>query len=554
MRSVRGSKGVFLVALMAAGPLWAEGEISPAELGRQLVVRFGCPGCHEAASPAFTGLRRVGPDLRRLAAKTTPAWTFRWVTAPRELRPSTWMPHFFDDGDPAEVRAIVAYLLASSDRVEYPPPPAGDAASGEALFNSVGCTGCHRREAAAGRLGEPYRLHGPNLIHLGSKVNAAWLFAWLKDPRQYAPETAMPRLRLSDREAADLTAFLMASRAPEDEAGALPPATAEDVKAGQEAVALYGCYGCHLIAGFENAEKHAGILSSAAGFSGHGVSGLPDFGLSAREVEAIRTAMASAGEAAAAIVEGRKLVAQYNCRGCHLVEGRGGAVEATLGPDRGLLPPSLQSEGSRVQPEWLAAFLADPGRVVLRPWLTVRMPTFSFSAAEIHAAVAYFAALEAEQLALAPAAPPAARSVALGRETFQLLECARCHPSGAAAAQALGVAAADLAPSLEIARRRLRYAWMPRWIKDPQSWLPGTRMPTFFFAARTGGFSTPFAAALDAPALAEPKARLRQHFATEAELEAFLCDAEAVIAAMRDYVWSLGEGQTGGGDVVRDLR
>lgn len=538
---------LLVLAALVAGPAGGDGEIPREDIGRQLVLRLGCPDCHQVAGPAFAGLRRSGPDLRRLAAKTTPGWIFRWLSAPRELSPATWMPHFFDDGDSAEVGAIVAYLESSSGAAEYPPAPAGDPARGEALFDSVGCTGCHLREATTGRHGEPYRLQGPNLLHLGSKVDAAWLFAWLRNPRQYAPETVMPDLRLSEREAADLTAFLMASRAPET--AAEPPSTtaADALEAGREAIAFYGCYGCHLIAGFEGAGWHAGALGPVEDFAGHGLVGLPDFGLSAREVDAIRAALTNAGEADAALVEGRKLVAQYNCRGCHLIEGSGRAVAATLGDDAGLLPPSLQSEGSRVQPGWLADFLADPGRVVLRPWLTVRMPTFGFSDEEIRALVAYFSALDDPRLAPAPPRPPAARSLALGREAFELLECARCHPSGAAAAKALGLPVADLAPSLEIARQRLRYEWIPLWIRDPQGWLPGTRMPTFFLAGRTGDISTPFAAALGAPALAEPKARLREHFRSEAELEAFLCDADAVIAALSDYVWSLG-------DVNQDLR
>ncbi len=52
------------------------------------------------------------------------------------------------------------------------------------------------------------RLHGPNLVNTGSKVSRGWVYAWLKNPKQYYPDTNMPNLRLTDEEAADLTAYL----------------------------------------------------------------------------------------------------------------------------------------------------------------------------------------------------------------------------------------------------------------------------------------------------------------------------------------------------------
>ena len=53
---------------------------------------------------------------------------------------------------------------------------------------------------------------GPNLIGLGSKVNRQWLLGWLKNPYSYHPDTKMPNLRLSDQEAADIAAYLLADK------------------------------------------------------------------------------------------------------------------------------------------------------------------------------------------------------------------------------------------------------------------------------------------------------------------------------------------------------
>jgi mono/diheme cytochrome c family protein len=75
------------------------------------------------------GMRKVGPSLRRLAEKTNQEWARKWVYAPREFRPDTRMPHFFNLANnnekalegtgqekfpAAEVHGIVAYLFAES--------------------------------------------------------------------------------------------------------------------------------------------------------------------------------------------------------------------------------------------------------------------------------------------------------------------------------------------------------------------------------------------------------------------------------------------------------
>jgi hypothetical protein len=40
---------------------------------------------------------------------------------------------------------------------------------------------------------------------------------------------------------------------------------------------------------------------------------------------------------------------------------------------------------------------------------------------------------------------------------------------------------ADWAPNLELAHDRLQDEWIVEWLRDPQKWQPGTRMPAFFF-------------------------------------------------------------------------
>src|SRR5207253_2610917 len=90
------------------------------------------------------------------------------------------------------------------------------------------------------------------------------------------------------------------------------------------------------------------------------------------------------------IEEGRKRVSQHNCRACHVVDGRGRAIASTI-PDTNFLPPDLSPEGGRAQSTFLFNFLKDPSVMKIRPWLSVRMPTFHFTDEETNQLVTYFA-------------------------------------------------------------------------------------------------------------------------------------------------------------------
>jgi cytochrome c2 len=112
---------------------------------------------------------------------------------------------------------VVAYLADRSAEEGYPDPPRGDPAAGRRTLESVGCLACHRvddedKRGIDGLLHASFRAHGPNLEGTGSKLKPGWLYAWLRDPKAYWHDTRMPDLRLSDREAADVTAYLMTLR------------------------------------------------------------------------------------------------------------------------------------------------------------------------------------------------------------------------------------------------------------------------------------------------------------------------------------------------------
>jgi len=65
-----------------------------------------------------------------------------------------------------------------------------------------------------------------------------------------------------------------------------------------------------------------------------------------------------------------------------------------------------------------------------------------------------------------------------GAEHFATYKCQQCHP---AQITADAPSADQLAPNLAMASGRLRPDWIEVWLRDPQSQMPGTRMPSFFY-------------------------------------------------------------------------
>jgi len=545
--------------------------------GRQLVEYFGCNGCHQI--DGYEGIPKRGPSLTRVAQKMTPDFAYRWISDPRLVRPHSVMPRIFHlenvvggkDGDStywarrtqAEINGIVAYLYEHSESGTFGDPevPRGSIASGEQLFNSIGCTACHVVGAEEDELdvvGVSTRQFGPNLEGVAAKTDRAWIYNWIRDPKAYDPTTTMPDMRLTDQEAADITAWLMTLRSPGDNPYTRGPSDPEmveeilmeyltntqpiavaqaqlsdldlhgrEVLLGEKIIGRQGCFGCHEIGGFEGAlpigteltEEGSKKLKKFA-FNNlydeieHSVKGwleqkmlhprsfdegvhlapleksrMPDFGMTEEQAQLmvsnmlgwtrhtvrqekqknldLREQMVAAGE---------RLVANRNCRGCHVIEGRGGTIGEMI-EDPGYRPPNLANQGAKVQPDWLVRFLHEV--TPIRPWLEVRMPSFEFTEEERGLVANYFmAAAEAHENPYPLADIATYPDASQGAQLFETYKCQQCHPTGAATGE---VSASELAPNLTLAKDRLRPDWIVDWLTDPQAEMPGTNMPSFFY-------------------------------------------------------------------------
>ena len=190
------------------------------------------------------------------------------------------------------------------------------------------------------------------------------------------------------------------------------------------------------------------------------------------------------------IQEGWWVIKKYNCMGCHQFIPGQQTILMTLPQYQDAqeqLPPKLLTEGARVDPEWLRKFLSNPAlsttdtnRNGVRPYLKVRMPTFSFSDNELRKLVRFFEALSQQPLPYIPEPVPTltAKETDMARSLFSstAAPCLKCHATGDPGHDKIATA-----PNFLLAKERLKPDWVERWITDPQAVSPGTSMPSGLF-------------------------------------------------------------------------
>jgi type 1 glutamine amidotransferase/cytochrome c2 len=113
---------------------------------------------------------------------------------------------------------------------------------GEKLVREHRCWNCHAGDAAV-----PV-VDGPDLIGIGSRVNAAWMAKWLTNPRQHRAKATMPTFfdetSGEDRQTiADVVAYLSSLRAQPS----TPRAEALSASGGEELFEDLNCIACHTV-------------------------------------------------------------------------------------------------------------------------------------------------------------------------------------------------------------------------------------------------------------------------------------------------------------------
>jgi cytochrome c2 len=489
--------------------------------GQKLFQTMGCPGCHLVQG--YEQQAKVGPDLRRVASKVDPSWLVEWIKSPSAYWSGTKMPNFVLSWEESE--AAAAYLLSSSTAYTGPQyPGTGDAVAGKQIVEEIGCLGCHQINGT----GNPF---APDLSHVGGKVGAHWLFAWVRNPQDYQPKTSMPNFRLSDEQAADVTAYLMTLGAKMERPGfAQKLADNAVVEAGNRLVGRYGCYGCHEIYGMEAQPRVGPELTTYAdkrpwemafgdvplvkkrdhiitpierliNFYQDGklieeswegwtfgkmknarmyatdriIQQMPNFGFSDANASALLVLLRSFTDERmlASFISTPGEQEALRVAGMGLFEKYNCLGCHHVAGQGGNIAPNLAYEGSKVRGEWLLSFLKQPHKI--RPLVQARMPSFPLTEPEavnlrdyIMLAFRDDRVPETAQVAQAITPELAAQGEKLYWEKYP---CFTCHQiQGKAGGAAVG-------PDLTDAWKRLNGDWMVQWIKNPQAFDPATLMP-----------------------------------------------------------------------------
>ncbi len=474
--------------------------------GQQLFKEYNCIGCHDLNG--HERHERIAPSLSLVGNKVNKAWLIKWLQNPNEYFPATRMPRF--DLSNEEISYISDYLLnlrSPGDRAgmaRHAPADITEVEDGQVLVNDLGCMGCHKINNEGNNFAPPFS-------DIGSKVNSEWLYQFIKAPKSYDPKTIIPDFVIADKDISSMAAYLMSLRNSDNvnSKSIRTLTSAEGIEKGKNLVKTLGCAGCHEIANLQqkvNAPELNGIgekrvdelvfnnvvdtektlinwlkikVAESGRFAADKiVTRMPNYNFTSKQSEAITTFLLSIKDKPVPHkykkvlydrdhqeMKGKKVLAKYNCLGCHIINKTGGGI----GPD-------LTREGSKGRPEWLFAFLKSPHKIRPEPVLKARMPDFNLPDTEIYTIVEYMNFLSGEPYPynVEPRKIIYPEDIRNGEKLYQdIFACNACHT--------VNSRGGDIGPDHTDLASRLNREWLKQWLENPQSIKPDVIMPRFTF-------------------------------------------------------------------------
>jgi mono/diheme cytochrome c family protein len=179
----------------------------------QLMDDMRCLSCHSINGRGGV----MAPELTWEGTAAQRAWLVNFLKNPNTLRPSLIrrMPKFYmTDAEAATLADYIttAYQTPDFDRdsIDAARFAATDVQQGKELFyGKYACQSCHIVDPNNDK-----GYIGPTLTQVGVRLNAAWIFHWLKNAQSLRPGALEPVWNMSDEDARAITAFLMAQRGP----------------------------------------------------------------------------------------------------------------------------------------------------------------------------------------------------------------------------------------------------------------------------------------------------------------------------------------------------
>jgi cytochrome c1 len=194
-----------------AVPGTPESDYQPAGKAGKLMTDLACFSCHRINGHGGD----MAPDLTWEGSSVQREWLVQFFKNPGTLRPSLIrrMPRFnLTDGEVNELTDYImtVYQNPAVDRDSMPLSgySQGEVELGRQLFyGKYSCQGCHIVDTKTDK-----GYIGPTLTHVGSRLTAAWIYQWMKNPQSLRTGTAEPNRAMSDEDARALTAFLISQK------------------------------------------------------------------------------------------------------------------------------------------------------------------------------------------------------------------------------------------------------------------------------------------------------------------------------------------------------
>jgi len=194
-----------------------ESDYRPAGKAGKLMTDLACFSCHRINGRGGN----MAPDLTWEGSSVQRQWLVDFLKYPGTLRPALIrrMPRFnLSDADANELADYImtVYQSPAVDRDSMPLSgySQGEVELGRQLFyGKFACQGCHIVDTKTDK-----GYIGPTLTNVGSRLTAAWIYAWMKNPQSLRPGTIEPNRAVSDEDARALTAFLISQKGKQEAA------------------------------------------------------------------------------------------------------------------------------------------------------------------------------------------------------------------------------------------------------------------------------------------------------------------------------------------------
>ena len=493
--------------------------------GRELIARHQCLACHtlpgEQASFSLAQLQennllsesgvmpellQAAPDLKNIGTRVTKRWLFHWLLNPENLRPHSRMPSLL--GNPSEkltqqkAADLTAWFVSQARRPglnDLPAPETGSPAdldkllaAGAETYEVSGCINCHH--FSVDEQPDEYQRHPLALIK--RKFTASQLIRFLKSPQEHHRWSRMPDFKLSNEEAAGLSAYLIESSKGKIQNAMIPPAGSP--QRGQTLYETLGCIQCHrslqeprpVASKFQPVPLSAQSLSTGClADSAQQATTIPVFSFSSEQRAAIQAVLGTAADSLFrrnAAESADRWFQQLNCAACHNrdTDSSPRALIVVEEGESGLPPeplPSLTWVGEKLKPDWAESFIAGELNWRPRPWLKSRMPAFPAHAALLTRGMAAQHGMlrHPSEVNITQKHVPAEMQIQLGQQLTSktALDCRQCH--GIGDNLPTGDEKTKIAPGINFVhiKERLDDEYYRRFVLDPPRFDISTKMP-----------------------------------------------------------------------------